>query len=145
MSNFISIDTQGLKKLQKKLDRLGKELPRDVKGALFKSGKRVETSAKRLISTGSRSGRLYKRGGVTRQRSARGEPPKTDSGFLVNSINTELKRDDRVVVGSPLEYAAKLENKLDRKFLEPSLQTNAEGINKLIADAVDEAINDANL
>jgi hypothetical protein len=50
----------------------------------------VEQRAVQLITTGPRSGRTYRRRGVTHQASAPGEPPASDSGNLVNARRIDL-------------------------------------------------------
>ena len=47
-----------------------------------------------LLTTGSRSGRVYRRRGVAHQASAPGEPPASDTGNLLNSRIIELIPDE---------------------------------------------------
>lgn len=75
-----------------------------AKRALAKVAFKVEGDAKVNISTGSRSGRSYRRGKTaTHQASAAGQFPKTDSGELVASIKSEFSFNRlEVTVGSRL-------------------------------------------
>lgn len=46
--------------------------------------------AQKSILRGPKTGRIYKRGTVTHQASAPGEPPANDHGFLANYINADI-------------------------------------------------------
>jgi hypothetical protein len=50
----------------------------------------VHKEAVRLLTTGGRSGRKYRRRGVVHQASAPGEPPKSDTGRLAQSGNVTI-------------------------------------------------------
>lgn len=72
---------------------------------------RIEGRVKGSLS-GSRTGRLYKRGArgtIVHQASAPGEPPATDTGNLVDSVGSRMigPTEGEVTVGA--EYAAILE------------------------------------
>ena len=71
------------------MDRLLSELRPKLAMAVRTSALSVETRAKRSIQTGSKTGRIYRRGRKTYQASAPGEAPATDTGLLVNSIQTQ--------------------------------------------------------
>lgn len=75
------------------------------------------------------SGRIYRRGKTTHQASAAGEPPSTDTGRLLGSINYTVGADGRDIVGrvsANTEYAKYLEygttKMKPRPFLRPSLE-----------------------
>lgn len=72
---------------------------------------RIESRVKGLLS-GSRSGRIYRRGihgTIVHQASAPGEPPATDTGNLAHSIGARMigRTEGEVTVSA--EYAAVLE------------------------------------
>ena len=69
-----------------------------------KTALKIETTAK-LSMTGPKSGRTYGK----HTASAPGEAPAIDTGFLVNSIQSELTGEMSAAVGSNAEYAPVLE------------------------------------
>ncbi|WP_020474239.1 HK97-gp10 family putative phage morphogenesis protein [Zavarzinella formosa] len=89
-----SVKIEGLDKLAQSSDLIKARGKNEIEKALYVSGKRVEKTAKESIQDGEgkRGGRFYKRGNILHQASAPGEPPSTDTGRLVNSINTYLNR-----------------------------------------------------
>lgn len=104
-----------------------------------------ETKLKREINSGSRSGRVYKRKSVTHQASTAGEPPKTDTGQLVNSIHTRSGDNGlSAEVYSRLKYAMWLEFGTSKTAARPAWIPIFHGmkpkIKKLIARAVDKVI-----
>lgn len=54
------------------------------------------------------SGRVYRRGNVRHRASAPGEPPATDTGYLLNSVGTEIY-ELQAYVGNTAQYALYLE------------------------------------
>jgi len=101
-------------------------IAREMDGLVFRIANSIRNEAVKLVQSGSRSGRTYKRGGVTHQASAPGEPPKTDTGALMRSIRVEHTPGSgtaRVVVGA--KYAAELEfgtkKMAPRPFLRPAI------------------------
>lgn len=80
-----------LSKFTKSLDAMSVEAQREVKKSIAKVAFKVEGDCKSNISRGSRSGRTYKRGKTrTHRASAAGQFPKTDTGALVSSINSQF-------------------------------------------------------
>lgn len=89
----ISIDIKGLPELVTKLDETVPDLVRRITFG-------VEGRAKVLIQTSPALGRTYRRQAIKKKgavvgymfhrASAPGDPPATDTGFLVNSIQAEL-------------------------------------------------------
>lgn len=79
------VDTSNFeRRLKKMLD----EHEQLAKAALEMTGEDMRNEAIRIISTGMRTGATYRRGGIIAQRSAPGEPPKTDRGGLVRAFYT---------------------------------------------------------
>ena len=95
-----------------------------------------------LLNTGTRSGRIYKktRLGKTHQASAPGEPPKSDLGRLVGSLNTRVTRDANAINGDltvGTDYAQGLEygtsRMAARPFMRPTLAALKQKILKKMA------------
>jgi HK97 gp10 family phage protein len=137
----VDIDDKALAPLK----NLGNTLPKEVDVALRSAALLVEGTAKKKISHGGRSGRLYsgRRGGRSHQASAPGQPPKTDTGRLVASITHNFEHMS-AEVGSDVLYAPYLEmgtSKMSpRPWLKPSLDENEGNIQRLITDAVNRAL-----
>lgn len=91
----------------------------------------------RLIMQTEKSGRIYRRGGVEHQASAPGEPPASDTGGLVSSINTVYdtqRLSGRVRVGAAhgphLEFGtSKME---PRPFARPALVNTRERVEQAV-------------
>lgn len=108
----LEVSIQGLKDLSLKLDEDLEDLEDRI---LFG----IESNAKVLIQTSPSSGRTYKRGKTaTHQAAAPGEPPATDTGFLVNAIQTFP---DRKTVEVAAVYGSILEGSLNRPFMVPAI------------------------
>ena len=72
------------------------------------------------------TGRVYRRGNITHQASAPGQPPATDTGRLSNNIYFERLGATTAAVGSDLVYAEHLEygtrKMAARPFFRPALE-----------------------
>lgn len=92
----------------------------------------IEAGAKTAIQTGAKTGRTYKRGkrGRVHRASAKGQAPATDSGGLVNSIQSGFDSSLSGEVSVGAEYGAILEP--DRPFLYPA----AEAVNPAFQAAI---------
>jgi len=139
------IKIQNKNRLISKLKKLSDSSQFPVKQTLLKSAIKIENDSKKLISTGSRSGVVYYRGGVASRRSAPGEPPKTDTGRLVSSIKkTKLNSGFEYLVGTNVKYGRYLEfgtNKiLPRPWLQPTFLKNKKEIIKNINREVKKAL-----
>lgn len=97
-----------------------KEIGRFIRSIAFG----VEAEMK-ILMTGSKSGIVYMRGGRSHQASAPGEPPAVDTGFLINSIQTDVKSDAEATITIAAEYAEALEfgtSKIEpRPFVRPAI------------------------
>lgn len=109
----------------------GNQVKNSVRGSVdqlvFRVAHALRNEAVRLVQTGSRSGRIYRRGRKTHQASAPGEPPKTDTGALVRSMRVDHRPGTgraSFVVGA--EYAARLEfgtaKMAARPFVRPAIE-----------------------
>ena len=107
----IKISTTGVQEL-------GTEITEDVQDLVRRITFGIEAASKVLIQTSPASGKIY----GNHQASAPGEPPATDTGFLVNSIQAELNGPGDVgTIEVGALYGAILEDGLDRPFIMPSI------------------------
>ena len=145
MSLEFRVDIPGADRIAKKADRVALEIMKEVEKAVFLSAKKVEKEAKESILSGQKSGRVYRRGKTVLHRaSAPGEAPASDTGRLVNSINTYFERATAtalVIAGrGAVKYAAMLEfgtsKMLPRPFFQTALEKNRHWIRDRIAKAV---------
>jgi HK97 gp10 family phage protein len=118
-----SFDEKDLKIFSKNADKFGSELDKVIKRIALD----IRNTAVKGISQGERSGRIYRRRGITHQASASGEYPKTDTGRLVNSIRTDFRYLE-ADIGSDVNYSQYLENGTrnmkPRPWLQPSFDAN---------------------
>lgn len=145
----MSARVTGMESLNRNIDRIKKSVGVDVFKALVVGANLVRTTAIKSIQTVS-SGRTVQRtraGGGTYLHvvSRPNDPPNTDTGRLVSSINVEIDGES-AFVGSSLEYAGKLEfgdkgsNLEKRPWLNPALESNRTEINRRIADAAKKGV-----
>lgn len=118
---------------------------------------RLSNEGNRLIRSGSRTGRIYRRRGVTHQASAPGEPPAFDIGRLTGSARQEFDRN--LLQGTAIwstGYALRLElgffgtdsrgrryQQEPRPFARPALENTREAITKDVFDGVNRALRSA--
>jgi len=154
-------------RLNKKFKFLPNLIIKEVKKSVLFVGKKVERDAKISIQTGSRSGKISrrgkssfvdpstgrslakKRGGALatklHQASAPGEVPKSDSGDLAKGIFSELelkglgsKIGTNIEHGTHLEFGTK--KMLPRPWLMPAFENNKKDIVKAITGAFRKGI-----
>ena len=113
---------------------------KNAQRACFKSANLVKNEALKSISQGSPSGPVVTRYNPKRSLriSAAGEPPVTDTGFLVSNITTEVQTEGRRVTGivrSQAPYSAFLEFGTQqmpaRPFMQPALDKSANKIKRI--------------
>ena len=120
---------------------------RDYQGKLVqlvgKAGNLVRSTAVESISQGAKSGVTYELYNPrrTHKSSAAGEPPATDTGYLVNNIFLNVDPDGLgVSVESRAEYSGFLEfgtsKMAARPFMQPALEENKPKIRKLEKEMV---------
>lgn len=78
-------------KLKKRLEKASLGVKQQSKAALLFTAEEARNETIRTIQTGGRTGKVYKRGGVTHKASAPGEPPKSDRGHLVRSFFLKVR------------------------------------------------------
>lgn len=82
----MAVEVIGLKEFNVALDKFKDRNVSMLDKLLFTMAVDTKAISIQSIQQGSRSGRVYKRGSITHQASAAGEPPKTDKGNLVQNI-----------------------------------------------------------
>jgi len=137
----VKINIDGEKKLQAKLARMGRGSDDFLQDIIKIIALKIEGDAKIKIQTGGRTGLFYKRGTITHQASAPGEPPKTDTGQLVRNITAKVSRllatigsRESAPYGKWLEFGTG--NILPRPWLRPTLNENR----KFIKDSETRAL-----
>lgn len=136
----MSVNIKGLKAVQKKNDKRGKDASKELTIAMNRAVSIVEAHVlKSLKQKGT--GRVYPRKRQPpHQASAAGQPPATDTGNLGNNISTNVKKraTDGAVVGQIIaatDYAAHLEfgttQMAKRPFMSPALRQNRKRINSV--------------
>lgn len=135
----------------KQLDKLKKEIGKDVASSLYMAGEIVRGTAVKSIQKQSQGEAVtrYRRGGAkySHVASKPGDAPNTDTGNLVKNIAVE-PGDESVFVGTNVEYGAWLEigtkDMAARPWLRPALKSNRKKINKLIQTAINKQVREAN-
>lgn len=98
---------QAFKSAMRTLKRTGRQA---VQEEVARAALIIETNAKNLIRKKPKTGRIYKRGNIIHQASAPGEPPATDTGRLLSSIQHRIvKNGFEAYVGTNVEYGKFLE------------------------------------
>jgi len=139
----------GVDELQRNFAELSKKYTAEVAKSLVASGQLVRTDAIKSIQTISSGEQVtrYRLGGgkKTHTVSIPNDPPNTDTGRLVSSVQVEVRADD-VYVGTNVEYAPWLEfgtqKMAARPWLFPALERNREAIKGLIAKAMRKVTNE---
>tara|TARA_Y100000114_G_scaffold141916_1_gene148055 strand:- start:186 stop:611 length:426 start_codon:yes stop_codon:yes gene_type:complete len=110
----------------------------DAKALVGRAGNLVRNTAVQSIQQGAKSGVVYEKYNPrrTHRASSAGQPPATDTGFLVNNIFLKFDTDKLgVSVESRANYSAFLEfgtSKMSaRPFLQPALESNKSKIRTL--------------
>ena len=143
----VSVSVEGLDRIKNATGEVVQNINRELDIALFAVAKKVEADAKRSILEGGKTGKLYKRRTVVHRASAPGEAPASDTGRLVNSINSYLDKAGKsalVIAGrGTVIYAAMLEFGTRfiaaRPFMFPALEKNRAWIMERINQAVRRA------
>lgn len=138
----------------KRLERMTAEVEKEVAGALFVGGLKIEENAKKSIQDGNKTGRIYQRGNVTHRASAPGEAPASDTGELAYSgiktipkssmhVNVEAQVVSKSKNGSS-NYAIDLEygtSKMEaRPFMKPAFDVSKEFIIERMEKALKRAV-----
>ena len=135
---------KGLKKLNKQLDKLQKDIDAPALQALGQSALVIHGHAVKSIQERS-PGEIEIINGRRVQRSKPGDPPNTQTGRLVKSIRWVLNKSLKMAtVGSRLNYAFFLEfgtsKMAARPWLRPAFLKNKKLIGELYARTIQRAI-----
>ena len=141
---MITLKLEGMEELNSQIKKLESEYGKQLKGAHITAGKLVEGSAKKSIqekSPGNMTVR-YRNGGNSyeHQSAAKGDAPNTDTGRLVNSVNTE-PAPGGAFVGTTLQYGLYLEIG-DHPWLIPALQSRKGDIASVYISAINKSIDE---
>lgn len=87
MAEKVFIKIEGSADLKKDMAKIARDAPDELDRVLIDAALRTQEESIKSILTGSKSGRVYKRGkGVFHRASAAGEAPASDTGNLVQNI-----------------------------------------------------------
>ena len=110
----------------------------DSKQLVGRAGNLVRNTAVQSIQQGAKSGVVYEKYNPrrTHRASVAGQPPATDTGFLVNNIALKIDSDGLgASVESRADYSAFLEfgtsKMAARPFMQPALESNKSKIRRL--------------
>ena len=135
----------GLNRLKKKLRRIPLEQRDGIGRAIGLGLADMQGAIVRTIKRGSRTGVVVTIAGELHQRSAPGEPPKTESGHLAKNIFFGLDEDKLGgEVGARVKYGRLLEFGTSRMAARPWLQPTFDRLKPKISARIAKAINQAN-
>ena len=136
----ISLRISNLRAFNRQLNRvLEKEVVQGAKSRMQSSVQLVRKTAVESIQRGVKTGQTYKKYNPKREHtaSAAGQPPATDTGFLVQNITTDVRSQGTKVIGEIIAstpYAKALEfgtrKMAARPYLNPALRANKKKIQR---------------
>lgn len=128
------------------LRNLDKKVEMALRQAIARGALAVQNEAKRSVQMSPRGGGAYTRYNPRRsgRASAPGEPPATDTGYLVENISFKIDSDGLGAdIESAAEYSAALEfgtMQMDaRPFMQPAVEANRDKIKDLVVDVLRRA------
>ncbi len=140
----IKFDIKNLTAFNKSLKkRFTKDALFETKTKMNRSVAIVRNHVVESIQRGAKTGETYELYNPRRTHtaSAPGQPPATDTGFLVSNVSTQVKTQGKKVIGqivSSAPYSAHLEfgttNMKARPFMQPALQKNKRKIQKIFGE-----------
>ena len=119
---------------------IASEMKKKMQQVIIYGTNATRNTAIENISRGAKSGEIYEKYNPRRTHtaSAPGQPPASDTGFLVNSISTSVSVRGTSVIGqivASAEYAPHLEfgtsSILPRPFMQPALERNRNNIRRI--------------
>ncbi len=139
----VSLDLVGSDAVMKAIAEASDNVRLAVSDELSDIAAELEGDIVLRIQQGPKTGRIYKRGGVTHQASASGQSPANDTGTLMRSIYSEKLTSLSYVVGSRIAYAAYLEYGTRRMAARPFFRPPVEEMRKEFNSRLEAAINRA--
>ena len=141
----VTLRLEGSAELQAALRRASGEIKQAVSRAVVGTALELQGNIKTSIARGPASGRTYEKYSPRRTHtaSAPGQPPMTDTGRLVNSIEFDKLGDLTATVGSKLAYAPYLEYGTSRMAARPFFRPAIEEIRPKYMARLEKAINGA--
>lgn len=115
------ITTRKTKRVEISFGRQIEAHERSMRKALHDTGQIAKSEVKRLLSSGRRTGRLYRFGTQVIQASAAGEVPARRSGRLIKSSNFRVHSPYQMALGESAPYAGFLEEGTRRMASRPHL------------------------
>ena len=141
----VKIDMEGMQDLLVKLQNVEGEGKKALAQSVNVGLLMIETRCKKKVQSHASKGRTYTRGGVTHTASAGGNPPNTDTGYLVSQMYVELETDGMTgYFVSGAGYSSFLEygtvNMAERPFVYPSFAEELPAILKEFNDIAEKYI-----
>jgi HK97 gp10 family phage protein len=143
---MIKATVVGSVEIQANLNKISTAAKQLISHAVFKGVADVESEAKKSIQRGGKSGIVYQRYSPkrTHRSSAPGEPPASDTGYLVNNIKRRMDSDklggevrSRADYSKYLEYGTS--KMMPRPYMFPALEKHRGKITQRINRAVKAA------
>ena len=140
---MIKATVVGSVEIQANLNKISTAAKQLISHAVFKGVADVESEAKKSIQRGGKSGIVYQRYSPkrTHRSSAPGEPPASDTGYLVNNIKRRMDSDklggevrSRADYSKYLEYGTS--KMMPRPYMFPALEKHRGKIKTRINRAV---------
>jgi len=140
----VTLRLEGSAELQAALRRASGEIKQAVSRAVVGTALELQGNIKTSIAQGPASGRTYEKYNPRRTHtaSAPGQPPMTDTGRLVNSIEFDKIGDLTATVGSKLAYATYLEYGTSRMAARPFFRPAIEEIRPKYMARLEKALGD---
>jgi len=142
----ITVKIEGMDRINRATGVARKAIAEELNKGLFAVAKKVEGETKRSILNGQKSGRFYRRRTVVHRASAPGEAPASDTGRLVNSINStvETAKAEAVIKagGGLVRYARMLEFGTAKMAARPFLFPTVERLRNWIVERLNKSLRD---
>lgn len=140
----VTLRLEGSAELQAALRRASGEIKQAVSRAVVGTALELQGNIKTSIARGPASGRTYEKYNPRRTHtaSAPGQPPMTDTGRLVNSVEFDKIGDLTATVGSKLAYATYLEYGTSRMAARPFFRPAIEEIRPKYMARLEKALGD---